>query len=104
MNIQFRLTPEEYTILSEYGQVFGYSVPKTIKYFLGRIIEDLMLHNELFLPSLEERKLQMIEKMKRAKPVADLQGKQKPKRSRPTIKKPFSAKKYFQRLEETIEQ
>jgi len=37
--VQLTLTDEEASILSEYGGRFGYSLPKTIRFLIGKAVE-----------------------------------------------------------------
>lgn len=40
--VQLTLTTEEASILSAYGQQFGYSLPKTIKYVISKAAESFV--------------------------------------------------------------
>ncbi|OGK29527.1 hypothetical protein A3B02_02270 [Candidatus Roizmanbacteria bacterium RIFCSPLOWO2_01_FULL_42_14] len=69
--VQLSLTPEEAAILIGYGDQFGYSLPKTIKFMISKATESVVRSGSLpvyDLPdSLEKRGLQALKEHRAGK-------------------------------------
>jgi len=71
--IQVTLTDQEAAYLSGYGSQFGYSLPKTAKYFLSKEVEKIAREQALpvypLSPKMEEKGRQAVDEYKAGKTI-----------------------------------